>query len=208
MKSTSKNFIWFGIIAFIAIVAYQSYLKRNPIIKDVDEKPDFVDTVENIVVEEAESEYLGNQLNNGESPFSSIYGENLTANNDNTLTIKNQSSSDVVVLLKRIKDQKIIRNHYVQASSTFTMRNIPNTICYTKYYYGNDWNPNLKIKGVIVGGFDNNEEFVDTNEDIMKFEVYEEGNYIYSSQFQVTLETIITEGQTMKEKKVSASEFF
>ncbi len=82
MKNTSKSFIWFGIIAFIAIVAYQSYLKRNPLTKDVDEKLDFVDALENIVVEEPESEYLGHQLTNGESPFSSIYGENLTANND------------------------------------------------------------------------------------------------------------------------------
>ncbi len=208
MKNTSKSFIWFGIIAFIAIVAYQSYLKRNPIIKDVDEELDFVDNVENIVVEEPESEFLGNQLSNGESPFSAIYGEGLSDKNDNTLTIKNQSSSDVVVLLKRITDDKIIRNHYVQANSTFTIRNIPNATCYTKYYYGNDWNPNLMVKGVMVGGFDNNQEFVDTNEDIMKFEVYEEGNYIYSSEFQVTLETIITEGQTMTEKNVSASEFF
>ena len=58
------------------------------------------------------------------------------------------------------------------------------------------------------GGFETNEDFVDTEEDIMEFREYEEGNYIYSSQFEITLETIELEGQTMSERKVAASEFF
>ena len=37
---------------------------------------------------------------------------------------------------------------------------------------------------------------------------FEDGNYIYSSQFEITLETQITEGVAMKEKEVSASDFF
>jgi len=208
MNSTSKSFIWLGLIAFIAIMAYQSYIKRNPIVKNIDQDTEFVDNIESIVIEKPDSEYPGNQLNNGESPFDVVYGKGFTANTDHTLTIKNQSASDVVVFLKRFEDEKIIRNHYVGANSEYTIKNIPNSTCYSKFYYGNDWNPTRIVKEITTGGFDNNEEFIDTDEDIMKFEVTEDANYIYSSQFVITLETIITEGQTLQEKKVSASVFF
>jgi Tfp pilus assembly major pilin PilA len=208
MNNTSKSFIWLGLIAFIAIMAYQSYIKRNPIIKNIDQDKEFVDNIESIVLEKPESEYPGNQLNNGESPFDVVYGKGFTANTDHTLTIKNQSASDVVVFLKRFEDEKIIRNHYVSANSEYTIMNIPNSTCYSKFYYGNDWNPTRIVKEITTGGFDNNEEFIDTDEDIMRFEVTEDANYIYSSQFVITLETIITEGQTLQEKKVSASVFF
>ena len=208
MKNTSKSFIWLGLLVFIAIMAYQSYLKRNPIIKDVDNDTEFVDNIESIVLEKPKTQYPGNHLNNGESPFDVVYGKGFTANTDHTLTIKNQSSSDVVVFLKRFEDEEVIRNHYVRANSEYTIRNIPNSTYYSKFYYGNDWNPTRIVKKITAGGFDNNEEFIDTDEDIMKFEVTEDANYIYSSEFVITLETIITEGETLQEKRVMASEFF
>lgn len=208
MNNTSKNFIWLGLLVFIALMAYQSYLKRNPVVRDVDEEKEFVDSFEETVLEKPESEFKGNQLENGASPFDIIYGKGLSSSTDNTLTIKNQGSNDVVVFLKRFEDDKIIRNHYVRANSEYTFLNVPNSTCYAKFYYGNDWNPNLKTKNEITGGFESNVQFVDTDRDIMKFEVTEDGRYIYSSQFEITLETIETEGQTLQETKVLASEFF
>lgn len=208
MNSTSKNFIWLGIIAFVAVMAYQSYLKRNPVEKSVDKDVEFVHQVETIIQKKPVSQYLGNQLTNGESPFNIIYGDAEIAQNDNTLTIRNQSATDVIVLLKRFSDEKIIRSHYVQSNSKYVIKNIPNATYYSKFYHGNNWNPTRIIKGYQAGGFDDDEAFIDSDEDIMKFEVYEDGNYIYSSQFEITLETQITEGVAMKEKEVSASDFF
>jgi hypothetical protein len=208
MKSVVKNGFWLAIIAFILVMGYRSYLKRNPVEKHVDQDIEMVDHVEAMVLEEPESEYNGNQLTNGSSPFDKVYGSGLTSNTSNTLLVKNQSGSDVIVFLKSVDNQQIIRNHYVRAQSQYLIKDIPNLTCYTKFYYGKDWNPTRKVKGILAGGFDTREDFVDTEKDIMEFREYEQGNYIYSSQFEITLETIITEGHTMSEKKVAASEFF
>src|SRR6056297_2512544 len=116
MNNTSKNFIWLGIIAFIAVMAYQSYVKRNPVDKVVDSEPEFVDNVEEIILDLPESEYKGNSLSNGTSPFEILYGPGQHSSTDHSLTIKNQGSSDVVVFLKQINDDQIIRNHYVNAN--------------------------------------------------------------------------------------------
>ncbi|GGG23190.1 hypothetical protein GCM10011532_02890 [Christiangramia forsetii] len=189
-------------------MAYQSYLKRNPVEKSVDQEEKFVDQVETIIQEEPESEFLGNQLNNGESPYNSIYGEPEIEVNDNTLTIKNQSMTDVVVMLMRVRDNRIVRNHYIKGKSQYVIKNIPDATYYSKFYHGNNWNPTRVIKSRPAGGFDNDETFIDSDEDIMKFEVYEDGNYVYSSQFEITLETQIVEGKAMREKEIAASDFF
>ncbi|MCZ2845122.1 MAG: hypothetical protein O2U61_01270 [Candidatus Bathyarchaeota archaeon] len=207
-KSVLNNGIWLAIIAFIVLMAYRSYLKRNPVEKDVDQDTEMVDHVESFVLEEPESEFKGNQLLNGSSPFDKVYGDGQFSDNSNTLLVKNQSGSDVIVFLKTIGSEEVIRNHYIRAHSQYLLQNIPNKTCYTKFYYGKDWNPNRKVKGLVTGGFETNEDFVDTEKDIMEFREYEDGNYIYFSQFEITLETIEVEGQTMSERKVAASEFF
>ncbi len=207
-KSFISNGIWLAIIAFLIIMGYRSYLKRNPVEKNVDQEVEFVDKVETLVLEEIKSEYEGNQLPNGDSPFDAVYGKGKYADTKNELRVKNQSGNDVVVFLKRVDNGEIIRNHYIGANSEYTFKKIPNLTCYTKFYYGNDWNPTRKIKNLTAGGFDTEEEFVDAEKDIMEFKEFEDGNYFYSSQFEITLETIITEGQTMQERQVSASEFF
>src|SRR5690606_15842227 len=114
---------------------------------------------------------------NGDSPFDLLYGKGITASTENTLTIKNQGSNDVIVFLKRLEDDKVIRNHYVKANTLYTFINIPNSTCYAKFYYGNDWNPNLKTKNEKTGGFEKNIQFVDAERDLMTFEVTEDDRY-------------------------------
>jgi hypothetical protein len=189
------------------VMAYRSYLKRNPVERSLEQEVEFVDNVEKLVLEQ-DLKYKGNQLQNGSSPFDLVYGEGKYSDTDNTLRIKNQSGSDVVVFLKRIDNGEIIRNHYVRAGTSHTFTKIPNVTCFTKFYYGEDWNPARKVRNVIVGGFDTNEQFVDTEQDLMEFKEYEDDKYFYSSQYEITLETIIIEGEAMHEKKVAASEFF
>jgi hypothetical protein len=210
MKQQNKIIIWLGLIVAIGIFAYSSYLKRNPIEKDVDYDKDLIDKVEVIVAEEPESEYLGNKLENGVSPYDELYGKGVYADTENSLTIINQGSDDVIVMLLEKAGDKMIRNEYVQAKSEYTMTKVPNSICYTKYYYGRDWNPTRKTKGIVTGGYDNNEQFVisDKPGDMLIFQVKEEGQYIYSSVFEITLETQMIEGKAMQERKLKSSEFF
>jgi len=185
-------------------------LKRNPIEKDVDYDQDIIDKVETVVAEKPESKYLGNQLEDGDSPFDILYGKGLYADTENSLKIINSGSTDVVVMLIRTSDNKIIRNEYVKGHSEYKMTKVPNSLCSTKYYYGKDWNPTRKIKDNVVGGFDNDEQFVisDKPDDLLKFEVKEDGQYIYYSTFTVTLETQIIEGNAMQERNLKPSEFF
>ena len=210
MKQQTKTIFWLGLIAAIGFFAYSSYLKRNPIEKDVDYDKDIIDKVETIVVEVPDSEYLGNKLVNGSSPYDKLYGKGIYAETQNSLKIINSGSDDVVVMLIEKDGDKIIRNEYVQAKSEYEMTKIPNAVCYTKYYHGRDWNPNRKTKGIITGGFDNNEQFVisDKLDDLLMFQVKEEGQYIYYSTFTITLETLIIEGKAMQEQRLKPSEFF
>ena len=210
MKQQTKTIFWLGLLALIGLFSYSSYLKRNPIEKDVDYDKDIIDKVERIVAEEPESKYLGNKLKNGASPYDKLYGKGVYSKTENSLKITNNGSSDVIVMLIEKEGNKMIRNEYVQAKSEYNMTKIPNLMCYTKYYYGQDWNPNRKTKGIITGGFDNDEQFVisDKNGDVIKFQVIKDEQYIYSSNFEITLETQIIQGKAMQEQKLKPSEFF
>ncbi|WP_026809547.1 hypothetical protein [Arenibacter latericius] len=210
MKQQTKTIFWLGLIAVTGIFAYSSYLKRNPIEKDVDYDKDIIDKVETIVVEKPVSEYLGNKLENGASPYDVLYGQSVYAETRHSLKIINNGSTDVIVMLIEKTGDKMIRNEYVQAKSEYEMTKIPNSLCYTKYYYGRDWNPNRKTKGIVTGGFDNDEQFVisDKDGDILTFQVTSDEQYTYSSNFEITLETQIIEGKAMQERSLKPSEFF
>ena len=82
MKQQTKTVFWLGLIAAIGLFAYSSYLKRNPIDKSVDYDKDIIDRVETIVAEEPESEYLGNKLENGASPYDELYGNGVNAHRE------------------------------------------------------------------------------------------------------------------------------
>ena len=210
MKENKRTIILLGIIAFIALFSYKSYIKRNPIEKDIDQKKDFIEQVETIVAEKPKSKYNGNHLENGTSTFDVIYGKGIYSKTSNFLKVINNSSNDVVVILVRVKDEKVIRNEYIQPKSEFLMSKIPNSTCYTKFYYGNDWNPTRQAKGKLTGGFDNGEQFVISNEadDYLIFKQYTEGQYIHSSEYSIILETLVSEGNTLQEKNISPNEFF
>jgi len=214
MKGISKIYLVFLGIFFIGFLFYRSYLKRNPNEKELQEKVDVIDNLEDVVTYspiEPISEHRGNQLENGSSPFSSIYGNGIYESTDHSLLIRNKGNSDVVVFLVERGTDKVIRNEYIQGNSSFEMTKIPNsTICYLKYYYGNNWNPTLKTKGKLTGGFDNGEQHIisDNESDMMQFKSEIRGDYIYSSNFEVTLETIIEEGNTLSEKRIDREDFF
>lgn len=210
IKRSNLVVILLVIIVVISYLAYLSYLKRNPLPRNLDKDKDIIDKVESGVLNTpANNEYEGNKLDNGSSPFYCIYG-GLYDDTNNTLRIINNSQNDVVVFLVELKNHEVLRNHYIQSNTSFTFKKIPNSTCYIKFYYGNDWNPNRLLNGVKTGGFEKNEQFIISNneDDILTFNEYFEGNYTYYSEYTITLETSQIEGNILAEKRIKASEFF
>lgn len=213
MTNKTKSYtLLVGLIALFYF-SYRSYLKRNPIEKNLEEETDVVDVVEEVITSsplEPISEYQGNSLEDGASPFDALYGKGKYAKTSHSLTIKNTGNTDVVVFLVSLDNDKVIRNEYVRARSSFEMTNLPEATCYVKYYYGENWNPTRKTKDVTTGGFDNAEQHIISNQpnDRFTFKTELKGDYIYSSNYVITLETIHTEGTSMSEEKIRPSEFF
>lgn len=213
MKENKRILIVLIAILALGFIAYRSYLKRNPNEKNLEENIGIIDKVEEIAVSgplSKTSEYLGNNLENGSSPFDELYGKGIYHDTQNTLSVKNQSSSDVVIFLVSVDNDRVIRNEYIKAHSSYDLTKIPNSSCYVKYYYGQDWNPTRITKDIMTGGFDNNEQHVISNnpDDILKFKEEGDGNYVYYSVYELILETMIETGNTMSEKNISPSEFF
>lgn len=213
MQNQSKSRLIFIALLAIAFFSYRSYLKRNPVKKSLEEKRDLVDRLEDVVTSgplEPESPYKGNRLENGASPFDALYGKGAYSKSQHSLTIKNTGSSDVIVFLVSMNGDKVLRNEYVRANSFFELTNIPESTCYVKYYYGSNWNPTRVTRNVVTGGFDNNEQHIISNEpsDVFSFKEEVRGDYIYSSNYVITLETIKKEGTTMSEQKIAPAEFF
>jgi hypothetical protein len=105
-----------------------------------------------------ESEYKGNQLSNGTSPFDACFGKGVYRGNA-TLTIKNGSSSDAIVCLYSIARQRTIRNEYVRKNTNFTMDNIAQGYYKIRVFYGNDWNPTLENSCGTKGNFESDVSF-------------------------------------------------
>lgn len=214
MKSTGKVVVLTILTVLIFVFfAYRSYLKRNPYYRNVEEQKDVVDMIEEVMVSGPLSEvsrYKGNRLKNGTSPFDELYGKGIYSDTKNSLLVVNQGSSDLVIFLVLDGSDKIIRNEYINAHSSFDMTQIPNSTCYIKYYYGHDWNPTRKTREIITGGFESDEQYVvsDNPNDILSFDKKIQGDYFYYSSYELTLETTKVEGSTMSQENVNASDFF
>jgi len=208
----SPRFILVALIA-LGFFAYRSYLKRNPQDRSLETDKDFISEVEEIAVSgplAKSSEYEGNRLMDGNSPFDNVYGRGIYNDTQHSLRVNNRGNRDVVIFLVSVGSERVIRNEYVRAYSSFDMTQIPNSRCYVKYYYGKDWNPTRMTKNVVTGGFDNDEQHIVSNEwnDIFEFREEVRGDYIYSSNYELTLETVVQTGNTMSEERISANDFF
>jgi hypothetical protein len=212
MNSFNKLKLAIGAILILGFFGYRSYIKRNPVERNVEQTEDITDKFEAMTLD-IKSLYSGNSLKNGDSPFDKLKGKGKYSNTTNSLLVKNRGSSDLVIFLTERYTEKVIRNEYINSHSEFDMTKIPNVECYVKYYYGRDWNPTRKTKGIVTGGFDNGEEFVisDSPDDIFRFRQYTEGDYIYSSNFTLTLETLETlepYNNKVDERDIPAEIFF
>lgn len=118
------------------------------------------------------SEFKGNQLNNGDSPLDDCFGAGDYSGNA-TLTIENGGSTDAIVCLYNVDEDRTIRNEYVRINSTFKMTNIPQGNYRIRVFYGNDWNPNFHNNcgsngnfesDISISEFDGDQFFQDNSE--------------------------------------------
>lgn len=150
-----------------------------------------------------ESEYKGNQLSNGSSPFDDCFGKGQYAG-PSWITFKNSNKSDAVVCLVRVSSGKTIRNEYIRAGTNFTMKQIPIGTYYLKVYYGNDWNPTKENFCGTQGAFDSDEHFSKSDKYSDYIEI-ENSEYSYTTG-EITLYTVAH--GNMSSSPMSASEFF
>jgi hypothetical protein len=148
----------------------------------------------------AESEYKGNQLKNGSSPFDACFGKGIYSGNA-TLTIKNGASSDAIVCLYSTSSGRTIRNEYVRKNTSFKMDNIAQGYYKIRVFYGNDWNPNLENSCGTKGNFESDVSFseFDGTE-------YFEDSYDGYTVATVTLYTV--SGGNASTSPISQSDFF
>ena len=185
-KSNSEDINWggwiFGFILFIIVVKACNAANKN----DYDNNTKYDTTADTTAVEAIDtaasaypyadtiaaptdttyampaaqysSQYIGNQLDNGDSPLDDCFGSGYY-NGNATLTIKNGGSSDAIICLYNTVKGRTIRNEYVRKNSTFKMTSIPQGYYKIRVFYGNDWNPELENNCGTTGNFESDVNF-------------------------------------------------
>lgn len=150
-----------------------------------------------------ENKYIGNQLQNGDSPLDKCFGKGIYSGQA-YLIFKNSNRTDAIVCLVRQYDKKTIRNEYIRAGADFKMSRIPSGNYFIKVYYGNDWNPEKLNFCNINGAFEKNVHFSKSDNfgDIIRIE---NSSYSYTTG-SITLYTV--ENGNMSSENINESEFF
>ncbi|MBL7968050.1 MAG: hypothetical protein JNK09_13705 [Prolixibacteraceae bacterium] len=147
-----------------------------------------------------ESKYVGNQLQNGTSPFDTCFGKGVYSGNA-SLTIKNGAGSDAIVCLYSISLNRTIRNEYVQKNTSLMMEKISQGTYKIRVFYGNDWNPELENPCGVKGYFDSDVYFSEFD----GTEYFEDSHDGYTVA-TVTLYTVA--GGNASTSRINQSDFF
>lgn len=150
------------------------------------------------------SKYAGNQLRNGASPLDNCFGRSRYAG-PAWVNFKNDNSdTDAIVCLARTRDNKVIRNEYIRAGTSFRMSRIPAGSYYLKVFYGRDWNPKRKSACGTRGYFDTDQRFSESRaaDDSVNIEV---SGYSYTTG---TMTLYSVAGGNMAQQSIDANEFF
>jgi len=150
-----------------------------------------------------ESEYKGNQLSNGASPFDRCFGKGKYSGQA-WIKFDNSNSSDAIVSLVNVYSEKVIRNEYIKAGSTYKMSNVPTGTYYLKVYYGNDWNPTKTNFCGTLGAFDNDAHFSKSDNPKDYIEIVN-GSSGYST-WTITLYSVLN--GNMSTEPTNESDFF
>ena len=143
------------------------------------------------------------QLKNGASPFDLCFGKGVYSKDLAWLKFKNGNDSDAVVCLVNVRNNKTIRNEYIQAGSTFKMSKIPSGTYYIKTYSGNLWNPDKKNFCNKSGAFTYHESF-SKSDNPSDYIVIKNSKHSYTTG-KITLHTVI--GGNMAAEEIDARGF-
>lgn len=146
------------------------------------------------------SQYQGNQLDDGASPFDDCFGKGLYRGQA-SLTIKNGGNTDAIVLLYSEHLDRTIRNEYVRKNSTFKMTKIEQGNYRIKVFHGNDWNPEKLNHCDKYGSFDSDVHFSEFSK-----KVFLESNYDGYTEAEITLYTV--SGGNARTTNINADDFF
>ena len=149
------------------------------------------------------SEWSGNQLNNGDSPFKFCFPEE-RIDGISWIECRNRNDLDAVVCVVDVYTESVIRNVYIKAGNIFRIENIPVGEYKIKAVFGKDWNPNLKSFCGETGFFEKRVSFTtsDRTSDILKIN-NNENSY---STYTITLYEIFN--GNMSQREITESEFF
>lgn len=149
--------------------------------------------------------YTTVNYNTGDKPYKSYYGNGrFDYDTENSLLIKNGSSSDAVVFLETLGGKKV-RHVYICKGNNYRMKNIPAGRYIIKIYQGNSWNPE-KANGADapLGGFMQNVSMTKSSDyDPFDYPAPESGGYY---DYEVTLYKV-TNGN-MHTTNINSSDMF
>jgi hypothetical protein len=148
----------------------------------------------------ADSKYKGNQLKNGSSPFNTCFGKILYGG-DARLTVKNGGTSDAIICIYSVDNDRTIRNSYIRANSNFTISGIPQGNYKIRVFYGNDWNPTVKNDCGGKGNFESNTSFSEFD----RTEYFEDSDKGFTAS-SITLYSVI--GGNASSSSIDKSKFF
>lgn len=128
---------------------------------------------------------------------------------DNTtkgyINIANDTSNDVVVIIYYITGGKVMRNIYIRAGESSTVRGIPEGLYRMKCASGKEWNPNFDNgAGKPIGGFTTSASFQDMDKN-EKFGMHEQSTYEGSVNFPTFNVRL---GSGIFTKNITAEDFF
>ena len=156
------------------------------------------------------SKWKGNSLENGTSPYTSIFGEGIYDYRSKCwLKFKNGNSTDAIACLVNYYSGTTIRNSYIRAGTNCTMSNLPEGIYKVKVFYGKDWNPEKTFKnGSIKGGFENdvNYSLSDNPSDLIHINITVTTQRISYTTGEITLYTV--KNGNMNQRNINSDEFF
>lgn len=118
------------------------------------DKVNIIDSETSTSNEEEPETFTTISYSTGDRPYLSTYGKGkYDSNTQNSLLIRNGSSTDAVVFLERTNGKKV-RHVFIARGDNYTMTNIPGGQYIVKIMQGTDWNPDKDNgEGNPKGGF-------------------------------------------------------
>ncbi len=126
-----------------------------------------------------------------QSPYDAYFGNgDYIDEGKNYIDINNSNAAEAVVCLVDSRSNKVIRNVYLVAATTFKMNHIPDGNYYLRVYYGIRWNEKKTLlDGKIKGGFATDIDFVKlyTGKNAFVMKQKKAGNSTSFSSYEVFL---------------------